>query len=147
MNKHVAIPDIQPIIDGKIQIPTVLMWNRLEGRPRTKNFDRALKAEVRDALFMLTKQWQMGEFRGDDAGSPVTAKVHIETTRLNKYQANGHETQGFEKQVPIETKVEQRMLPFKAGIQNLSLDIRLLMGPMAEDDKQAKHQRAKERLY
>src|SRR5687767_10110236 len=48
--------------------PTVTLWNRLEGRPRTENFARALKAEVRDALWMLTKQWHMGEFFGDDAG-------------------------------------------------------------------------------
>ena len=45
-------------------IPTITMWNRLEGRPRRHDFDRALKAEVRDALWMLTKQWQMGEFTG-----------------------------------------------------------------------------------
>ena len=30
-------------------------------------------AEVRDALWMLTRQWQMGEFEGDDAGSPIEA--------------------------------------------------------------------------
>lgn len=128
MNEFIAIEDIQPVINYKRLIPTILMWNRLEGRPRTKNFDRALKAEVRDALFMLTKQWQMGEFKGDDAGSPVIAKVHMETTKLNKYKADGHATQGFENNVPLETKVEQRMLPFKAGDQDLSLDIRLLMG-------------------
>lgn len=60
--------------------PTSLMWNRLEGRPRTYNFDRAMRAEVRDALWMLTKQWQMGEFQGDDAGSPVFAKIHDAST-------------------------------------------------------------------
>ena len=32
------------------KFPTSLMWNRLEGRPRTHNFDRAMRAEVRDAL-------------------------------------------------------------------------------------------------
>ena len=31
------------------QFPTVTVWNRLEGRPRTPEFDRALRAEVRDA--------------------------------------------------------------------------------------------------
>ena len=50
------------------RFPTVTVWNRLEGRPRTRDFDRALRAEVRDALWMLTRQWQLGEFRGDDAG-------------------------------------------------------------------------------
>jgi hypothetical protein len=66
--------------------PTVTTWNRLEGRPRTTSFERALQAEVRDALWMLTKQWQMGEYRGSDAGSPVFAKLQIDTTRLTKYR-------------------------------------------------------------
>ena len=58
-----------------VLFPTITTWNRLEGRPRSQSFDRALQAEVRDALWMLTKQWQMGEFRGSDAGSPVFAKL------------------------------------------------------------------------
>ena len=29
-------------------------------------------AEVRDPLWMLARQWQLGEFRGDDAGSAVS---------------------------------------------------------------------------
>lgn len=33
--------------------PTVVVWNRLEGRPRRDDFSRALKAEVRDAWWML----------------------------------------------------------------------------------------------
>ena len=51
--------------------PGITIWNRLEGRPRAEKFDRALRAEVRDALWMLTRQWQIGEFHGDDAGSPI----------------------------------------------------------------------------
>jgi hypothetical protein len=128
VNEFIAIENIQSVISYRRLIPTIITWNRLEGRPRTNNFDRALKAEVRDALFMLTKQWQMGEFKGDDAGSPVIAKVHAETTKLNKYKAGGNATQGFENNLPLEAKVEQRMLPFRAGDQDLSLDIRLLMG-------------------
>jgi hypothetical protein len=60
-----VIEDINPVIKEMLY-PTVMMWNRVEGRPRAvKNFDRALKAEVRDPLWMLTRQWQMGEFEGD----------------------------------------------------------------------------------
>ena len=73
--------------------PSVTTWNRLEGRPRTQAFDRALKAEVRDALWMLTKQWQLGEFRGSDAGSPVFAKVRVDTTRADRLPA-GRRTGG-----------------------------------------------------
>jgi len=128
MNKYVAIDDIKPILEGKLLLPTITLWNRLEGRPRTEDFDRALKAEIRDPLWMLTKQWQMGEFEGDDAGSPITAKVHIETTELTKYRAADNDVQAFNDDVPLETKVEQRAIPFQSGSQNLSLDLRMLMG-------------------
>lgn len=128
MNEFIAIQDIKAVLSKKRRIPSIVLWNRLEGRPRTNDFDRALKAEIRDALWMLTKQWQMGEFQGDDAGSAVFAKVHMETTRLNKYKPGEHAVEGFENDVPLETKVEQNAIPFTAGPLKISLDLRLLMG-------------------
>ena len=121
------IPDISEALKARA-FPSVTFWNRLEGRPRTDNFERALKAEVRDALWMLTRQWQMGEFTGDDAGSPVFAKIHMATTRLNKYRANGHSPEAFEETVPLEAKVERRPIAVVLGEQNVALDLRLLMG-------------------
>jgi hypothetical protein len=56
----------------------------VEGRPRTEAFDQALRAEVRDALWMLARQWQMGEFLGDDAGAPVLAQMRLDHTALTK---------------------------------------------------------------
>lgn len=53
----------------------ITSWNRLDSFPRTTDIGRGLKGEVRDALWMLTRQWQFGEFRAEDAGSPVHAKV------------------------------------------------------------------------
>lgn len=109
-------------------IPTITLWNRLEGRPRTHDFNRSLKAEVRDALWMLTRQWQMGEFQGDDAGSPIFAKIHIENKAFNAFQAGAHTPRPFDYSLPLETQVEQRPIPFERGSQPVSLDIRLLMG-------------------
>jgi hypothetical protein len=128
MNEYVAIADIQSVLSNQRLLPTIMMWNRLECRPRTKDFDRALQAEVRDALWMLTKQWQMGEFKADDAGSPVTAKMHMATTRLTKYQADSHTAQLFNEDVPLEAQVEQRPIPLFSGKQEIALDIRMLMG-------------------
>jgi hypothetical protein len=108
--------------------PITYSWSRLEGRPRADNFERALKAEVRDAMWMLTKQWQMGEFEGDDAGSPVTAKLCTSTAEIEKYKAADQDVQAFDKKVPFEAKVEQRALPFSTLEQSLSLDLRLIMG-------------------
>jgi hypothetical protein len=133
MTDKYAVPNIRETL-LKRSLPTITTWNRLEGRPRTTNFDRALKAEVRDALWMLTKQWQMGEFQGDDAGSPVFAKLHMDMTRLTKYRAgdlsqtNKNPVEKFENNVPLEARVERRPIPFKVFGQDISLDLRLLMG-------------------
>src|SRR6266542_2263480 len=120
MPTQVAIGDIKTALTER-RFPAITTWNRLESRPRSQNFERALRAEVRDALWMLTKQWQMGEFRGSDAGSPVFAKLQLQTTRLTKYRPDDDETQLLGDDVPLEAKVERRPIP-------LSLDLRLLMG-------------------
>jgi hypothetical protein len=127
MDKRFAVADIGGALNAR-SFPTITLWNRLEGRPRTENFTRALRAEVRDALWMLTKQWQMGEFRGDDAGSPVFAKVHLTATRLTKYRAGEHATEAFDEDAPLEAQVERRPIAFSLGGKNIALDIRLLMG-------------------
>jgi hypothetical protein len=126
------MPSALPVVDvlGALKqraIPTITTWNRLEARPRSQNFDRALQAEVRDPLWMLTKQWQMGEFRGSDAGSPVFAKILTQTTRLTKYKPAGGATQAFDTTIPLETKVERRPLPLHRQQRILSLDLRLVM--------------------
>jgi hypothetical protein len=108
--------------------PAITRWNRLEGRPRTHNFDRALRAEVRDALWMLSRQWQMGEFQGDDAGSPVLARACIDVSPIDRFQAGEGPVEALDPAEPLEAKVERRPLPLRAGDQYLSLDLRLLVG-------------------
>lgn len=127
MEAKYVVPNIAMALQKK-EYPSIVLWNRVEGRPRTHNFDRALKAEIRDALWMLTKQWQMGEFNGDDAGSPVFAKAHLSTTALTKYKAGDQSPQQYEENVPLEAKVEQRKISFERKGKAISLDIRLQMG-------------------
>src|SRR5881227_3639501 len=69
------------------RLPTAVVWNRLEGRPRSDDLTRPLRAEVRDPAWMLARQWQFGEFEGEDAGTPIQAKMTavaslLETIRL-----------------------------------------------------------------
>ena len=82
-------------------------WNRLEPRPRASEFDRVLKAEVHDPLWMLTRQWQFGEFQGEDTGSAVFAKVEIETTKVTKFKNFHGVVEPFDQKIPLETKVER----------------------------------------
>lgn len=127
MPSSIKVGNVQDALQRRL-FPSVTMWNRLEGRPRTTSFDEALQAEVRDALWMITKQWQMGETRGSDAGSPVFAKIQIDATRLTKYQPDAGAAQLFELSVPMEAKVETRPLPLVVGGRAVSFDTRLLMG-------------------
>lgn len=127
MPSSIKVASIQEALRSRL-FPSVTVWNRLEPRPRTPSFDRALRAEVRDALWMLTKQWQMGECRGSDAGSPVFAKLQIDTTRLTKYQPDAQPSELFTYEEPLEAKVERRPLPMSQAARTMSLDLRLLMG-------------------
>ncbi|MFD6879686.1 MULTISPECIES: hypothetical protein [unclassified Streptomyces] len=128
MSEFVAIANIEEVFTGRRVIPTITLWNRLEGRPRRHDFDRALKAEVRDALWMLTKQWQMGELTGDDAGSPVLAQVHLDTTRLTKYRPGAGYVEPFDDDVPLEAKVERRPLVFAQRDHLMAFDLRAELG-------------------
>lgn len=127
-NRFVAVENIEAVLSREVLLPTVVLWNRLEGRPRRQDFLRALRAEVRDPLWMLCKQWQVGEFKGDDAGSPIFAKVHMATSQLTQFQSGQGATTAFDNEVPMEATVEQRPIPFFGQDHILSLDIRLAMG-------------------
>jgi hypothetical protein len=127
MSSSLAIADIRQALTRRL-FPSITTWNRLEARPRTTSFDRALRAEVRDALWMLTKQWQMGEFRGSDAGSPVFAKLQMATTRLTKYRADAQPPQPLAYDMPLAAKVERRPIPLILGGRPIAFDLRLAMG-------------------
>jgi hypothetical protein len=126
MPTQIGVGDIKAALTER-RFPAITTWNRLESRPRSQSFERAVRAEIRDALWMLTKQWQMGEFRGSDAGSPVFAKLLLSTTRLTKYRPAGGAAQLFDASIPLEAKVERRPVPLHRQRQSLALDLRLVM--------------------
>lgn len=66
-------------------MPSITAWNRLEPRPREASLARSLQAQVRDPLWMLARQWQVGEFQGEDAASPVQAAISVESRALTGY--------------------------------------------------------------
>jgi len=127
MNRYVVAQEIESVLSGKLRVPTVVMWNRLEGRPRRTDFTRALKAEVRDPLWMITRQWQMGEFIGEDAGSPVTAKVAWSTDVVTEL----HSAAGvvpYDPNLPLEAVVEARPVALTRDGRLHNADLRLALG-------------------
>ncbi len=50
-------------------------WTRLEPQSVSGDPSPGLEARVHDPLWLLARQWQLGEFAGEDTGSPVTVQV------------------------------------------------------------------------
>lgn len=54
-----------------------VMGERMEGRTRDNDITEALRFRVHDPLWMLTRQWQLGEFRGNNVGTAMAVKCQV----------------------------------------------------------------------
>jgi hypothetical protein len=92
-----------------IKIPSITTWTRLEPHPREGSMQRSLQAQIRDPLWMLARQWQVGEFLGDDAGSPVQATLGVEQRSITTYRPGPPDatTMAISPKLPIEVHVER----------------------------------------
>ncbi|HEU4795329.1 MAG TPA: hypothetical protein VFT02_06850, partial [Pyrinomonadaceae bacterium] len=68
-------------------MPSVTSWLRLEPRGRDAEMKTSLQARIYDPLWLLTRQWQLGEFQGEDNGSPVGARWVAEAAPVTRYHA------------------------------------------------------------
>jgi hypothetical protein len=114
--------DLSQLLLPKYSMASITYWNRLDSYPRSHDVGRGLRAEVRDAMWMLTRQWQFGEFKGEDAGSPVSAKLsasHITPPSVTINQ----QVVPYDLSVPIEAIAErEEVVP--------TLRLRVQMGKM-----------------
>lgn len=90
-------------------VSSITVYNRLESSSRTADFDRSLRAEVRDALWMLTRQWQFGEFKGGDSATAVSTKILGEHTTINTLHLSGNDTLPYDGTRPLESIVEREI--------------------------------------
>jgi hypothetical protein len=98
------------------------VFYRIESSIYNPDTSGNLKAEVRDPLWMLTRQWQFGEFVGENAGSPFIITVEAARTRnLDNSPEVGH---------PLE--------PYVESVDNIdSLYTRIISGQYLEGLLQA----------
>ena len=64
---------------------SVTTWNRLEPSPRQASMGETLAARIYDPLWLLARQWQLGEFQGEDNGTPIEVSVRGEFAHLTRY--------------------------------------------------------------
>lgn len=62
-------------------------WTRLEPQTATGDPTPGVEARVHDPLWLLGRQWQLGEFEGEDAGTPLTVRVVTNSTAVDRWTA------------------------------------------------------------
>jgi hypothetical protein len=61
-------------------------WTRLEPQSVTGDPAPGLEARVGDPCWLLLRQWQFGEFEGEDAGTPLGVRIDYRSRRLDAWQ-------------------------------------------------------------
>lgn len=87
----------------------IVGYNRLESSPVSSDYAKSLQAPVHDALWLLTRQWQMGEFEAEDAGSAIKAKVLANHHSMSHVFA-GNTAFPTYSIMPLETAVEREFV-------------------------------------
>jgi len=88
-------------------MPSITTWNRIEPRSRSFDVQAGLEARVHDPLWLLLRQWQVGEFEARNTGSPVTVTVQSTVAPFDRYSVNGQPPQPYINGKPIEVLIEQ----------------------------------------
>jgi len=85
-------------------MPSITTWSRIEpqtsaatGTDPTSDVDTGYAARVHDPLWLLARQWQVGEFQGEDAGTPIVARWRARVAPMTRFVAGP---------IPINTQLD-----------------------------------------
>ena len=88
-------------------------WQRLEPQTTDQTLESGIRASVYDPLWMVCRQWQWGEFSGEDTGSPVSTQLKIESNRLTRFSSHAvpaTSTQQYDpRHSPLEAVAEREL--------------------------------------
>jgi hypothetical protein len=105
-------------------------WQKLEPHSRNPDFSTGITATVHDPLWMLTRQWQLGEFQGEDSGSPIYVKVDNRHDKISRVMQNDDKGFDYDVNIPLEVFVERTKLEVATdgdvgGDKKLQLDLQM----------------------
>lgn len=95
---------------------SITSWMRLQPLSRNAEMTNSLQAKIYDPLWLLARQWQLGEFQGEDNGSPIMARWRADAATLSRYfsgaiKANTiAEAPRYNASMPLETLVERETI-------------------------------------
>lgn len=81
----------------------------IETRTRKNDVTDALRFRVHDPLWMLSRQWQMGEFKGNNAGTAMSVRCKVKSSDITSFSLGEDKKNSITDTsgIPIEPLVEQ----------------------------------------
>jgi hypothetical protein len=64
-------------------------WQRIESATVDPDLDRGLEARIADPYWLLARQWQTGEFGGEDAANPLFMSIRGHSAPLDSVRIGG----------------------------------------------------------
>ncbi len=135
---HTAIQLDNLVIDNVTfnHIPKDMLyfWKRIEADSRLniQSLEKGLEAQLRDPLWMLSRQWQWGEFQGQNGGSPTRAKIEFKTSKISNIVFGKDKIkEKFDANTPLEVQVER--IPYNINNKKINWHIRIQIGKQFEE--------------
>lgn len=130
---------------------SITSWLRLEPRCRDDALTEGLRARLHDPLWLLARQWQVGEYRAEDAGSPILARWRAESAPLTRVHLGAIKPNTNELAaryevgaLPLEAMVERQRVqaPNAAGSLRLAVESGLQLLRLIDAQPTSKKYRA-----
>ncbi|MBB5717066.1 hypothetical protein [Sphingomonas aerophila] len=126
-----AFLDRTPVSAIRFPILAPPAWTRLEPQSLSGEPAQALTARVHDPLWLLARQWQFGEFDGEDAGTPVAVELTGTARRFTAFAPEGQPARTMTERDLIEPEVEAE--PFTGATLRDRAEGGALLAAMLED--------------
>jgi hypothetical protein len=125
-----------PVAELDLQLatfPSVVTWSRLEPLSLSSDLSPGLQALLADPLWMIGRQWQFAELRGEDGGTPISSIAEIEHAPLSRFHP-GALTENppanvvdlIDEAEPLEARVEAEGVPAPAARIRAEAGLQLL---------------------
>ena len=111
-------------------MPSITTWARLETPTVSDDVAAGLAARLHDPLWLLARQWQAGEFQGEDGGTPIQARWRGTVSPLTRYHLGpippdtSLSAPRFDaSQAPLETFVERQPVQLAPSVGTVRLGL------------------------
>lgn len=84
-----------------------MSWTRVESATVDPDLTEGIEARIADPLWLLARQWQTGEFKGDDAANPLLVSIESRSVPVRTLVLPGGEIDLSGTGVPLEPLVER----------------------------------------